>query len=80
MHLGFLLNFREGSLQVAPAKLKSVRKELGKFLTNSEISCRKTAAILGTVRSFLLGLPFFKAFKDTMVDFVNQQKNLGLGF
>ena len=73
-HIGFVLNFGEVSLQVAPAKLKSVRKELGKLVVKSEISCRKMAAILGTVRSFLVALPFFRAFTDNMVEFVNQQQ------
>ena len=71
-HLGFDLNFKEGCLQVAAAKLKAVRKDLGKLVTAREISCRKMAAILGTVRSFLVSLPFLRAFTDTMVEFVNQ--------
>ena len=57
-HLGFTLNFKEGALQVAPGKLKTVKKELGKLITKTEISCRKMAAILGVVRSFLVALPF----------------------
>ena len=77
MHLGFLLNFKEGSLQVAPAKLKGVRKKLGKLITKPEISCQKMAAILGTVRSFLVALPFLRAFTEKMVEFVNQQQIWG---
>ena len=34
-HLGFMLDLKKGSLIVPPQKLKSVRKELGKFLTKT---------------------------------------------
>ena len=79
-HLGFTLNFKEGALQVAPGKLKTVKKELGKLITKKEISCRKMAAILGVVRSFLVALPFLRAFTDLMVHFVNQHQNFGWDF
>ena len=73
----FTLNFEQGYLQVAPGKLKAVRKELGKLVTSANMSCRKMAAILGTVRSFLVALPFLRAFTDSMVQFVNLQQNFG---
>ena len=76
-HLGFSLNLKEGILEVPKHKLKSVRKELGKILTHNTLTCRKMAAILGSVRSFLMAMPFLRAFTDHMRDFVNQQANLG---
>ena len=79
-HLGFDLDFKTGFLRVPPGKLKAVRKELGKLVTKAQISCRKMAAILGTVRSFLVALPFLRAFTDTMVQFVNQQQRFGWDF
>ena len=75
--MGFDLNFQGGVLQVAPTKLKAVRKELGKLVTKEKISCRKMAAILGTVRGFLVALPFRRAFTDKMVGFVNMQQKFG---
>ena len=40
-HLGLDLNFKEGLLQVAPAKLKVDRRDLGKLVTLPKMSCRK---------------------------------------
>ena len=77
MHLGFLLDLEEGRLKICPQKLKMVRKELGKLVTAKEMSCRKMAAILGTTRSFLVALPFLRAFTDTLVQFVNLQQIWG---
>ena len=76
-HLGFQLDLKGGFLQVPTGKLKGVRKELGKIVTHSEMSCRKMAAILGVTRSFLTAMPFLRAFSDHMVAFVNQQENQG---
>jgi hypothetical protein len=72
-HLGFHVHLREGLLQVPPQKLKQVRKELGKLVTHSSLSPRKMAAILGTVRSFLVALPFLRAFTDEMKCFIDLQ-------
>jgi transcriptional regulator of met regulon len=76
-HLGFTVDFKHGTLQVPQEKLKAIRKELGKLLTHSVMSCRKMAAILGATRSFLMAMPFLRAFTDQLVQFVNQQENLG---
>jgi hypothetical protein len=35
------------------------------------------AAILGATRSFLMAMPFLRAFTDQLVQFVNQQEQLG---
>ena len=59
-HLGFVLDLKNGCLQVTQEKLKSVRRDLGKLLTRSDISCRKLAAILGQVRSFLTVIPLLR--------------------
>ena len=45
-HLGFLVDFAEGLLQVPKEKLRSFRKELGKIVTQGHMTCRKMAAIL----------------------------------
>ena len=79
-HLGFTLNLQDGVLEVPKSKLKSVRKELGKVLTHKALTCRKMAAILGSIRSFLMAMPFLRAFTDHMKDFVNQQAHLGWDF
>jgi transcriptional regulator of met regulon len=76
-HLGFTIDFKQGCLQVPQEKLKAIRKELGKLVTHSEMSCRKMAAILGATRSFLMAMPFLRAFTDQLVQFVNQQEILG---
>ena len=57
-HLGFHIDFKAGLLQVPSQKLKTVRRELGKLLTNTQVTPRKMAAILGIIRSFLIALPF----------------------
>ena len=41
------------------------------------MSCRKMAAIQGTVRSFLTALPFLRAFTDEMSLFINQHPSVG---
>lgn len=76
-HLGLQVDLERGLLQVPTAKLKSVRKELGKFLTQSTMTCRKAAAILGQVRSFLTALPCLRAFTDLLVQFVDQHSSHG---
>ena len=79
-HLGFVLNFQEGSLQVTPTKLKTVKKELGKLVTKSHISCRKMAAILGTVRSFFSGSTFPPSLHRHHGWICKSTTKLGLGF
>ena len=76
-HLGFTVNFKDGTLQVPQEKLKAIRKELGKILTHSEMTCRKMAAILGATRSFLMAMQFLRAFTDQLVQFVNQHEHFG---
>ena len=76
-HLGFTINFHHGTLQVPTEKLKSIRKELGKLITNKVMTCRRMAAILGSVRAFLTAMPFLRAFTDQMVQFVKNQEYLG---
>ena len=73
-HLGFQLDLKKGVLQVPTQKLKAVRKELGKFLIQQEMSCRKAAAILGQLRSFLTALPCLRAFSDHLVKFTENQR------
>ena len=79
-HLGFDLNLQEGKLQISPQKLKMVKKELGKLVTKDNLSCRKMASILGQVRSFLVALPFLRAFTDTMCQFVNVSTQKGWNY
>ena len=76
-HLGFMVDIQKGLLQVPQEKMKNIRKELGKILTHSEMTCRKMAAILGATRSFLMAMPFLRAFADQLVQFVNQQERIG---
>ena len=76
-HLGFMVDLKHGQLQVPQAKLKNVQKELGKLITHPTITCRRVAAILGSTRSFLMAMPFLRAFTDQLVQFVNQQENHG---
>ena len=72
-HLGFQIDLNKGVLQVPTPKLKTVRKELGKFLTQNEMTCRKAAAILGQLRSFLTALPCLRAFSDQLVKLTEKQ-------
>ena len=76
-YLGFTLNFTQGILEVPQQKLKMVRRELGKLVTHSQLTPRKVAAILGTVRSFLTALPFLRAFTDQICAFVKLQEEEG---
>ena len=76
-HLGFLLDLKVGCLSVPSEKLRSVRKELGKLVTHKDMSCRKMAAILGQVRSFLVAMPFLRAFTDKMLLFVKRNQVCG---
>jgi hypothetical protein len=79
-HLGFILNLKEGLLEVPGPKLKSLRKDLGQILVKKHLSCRKMAAVLGSLRSLLLALPFLRAFTDQFVQFVGLQKSKGWDF
>jgi hypothetical protein len=76
-HLGFTINFEQGTLEVPPEKLRSIRRELGKLLTHQSFTPRKMAAILGVVRSFLTALPFLRAFTDQMVQFTSLAQTVG---
>jgi transcriptional regulator of met regulon len=76
-HLGFSVDFKSGHLQVPKEKMRTIRKELGKLLTHSEMTTRKMAAILGSTRSFLMAMPFLRAFTDQLVQFVCQQEKQG---
>jgi hypothetical protein len=69
-HLGFVLNFQEGKVQLVPQKMKGIRKELGKFITKTEMSKRQISAILGQIRANLLALPFLRAFTGDLVEFL----------
>jgi hypothetical protein len=72
-HLGFVLNFQEGKLQLSPHKVKGIRKELGKFVTKSVMSKRQVAAILGQIRANLLAMPFLRAFTSLLVTFLAEK-------
>ena len=72
-HLGFVLNFQDGKLQISPHKLKGIKKELGKFVTKTSMSKRQVAAILGQVRANLLALPFLRAFTTLLVNFLAEK-------
>ena len=76
-HLGFVLDLKNGFLQVPKEKLRSVRKELGKLIIQDTLSIRKTAAILGQIRSFLTALPFLRAFTDEFVGFLKRNQVYG---
>jgi hypothetical protein len=76
-HLGLSVDLKHGFLQVPQEKLKTIRKEFGKLITHQAMSCRKMAAILGATRSFLMAMPFLRAFTDQLVQFVNQQETIG---
>jgi hypothetical protein len=69
-HLGFTLNFLTGRLEVPSHRVKSLRKELGKFLLKKSMAKRQVAAILGKIRSMLVALPFLRGFTDTLVRFL----------
>ena len=76
-HLGFRLDLAKGVLQVPTQKLKSVRKELGKFVVQDQMTCRQAAAILGQLRSFLTALPCLRAFSDHLMQFSNMHREKG---
>ena len=76
-HLYFTMDLKKGCLQGPQEKMKNIRKELGKILTHSQMTCRKMAAILGATRRFLMAMPFLRAFTDQLVQFVNQQEHIG---
>jgi hypothetical protein len=69
-HLGFVINFLEGKLQLSPQKVKGIRKELGKFVKKDDMSKRQVAAILGQIRANLLAMPFLRAFTSLLVAFL----------
>ena len=72
-HLGFVINFREGRLQLSPSKIKGIRKELGKFVTKSVMSKRQVAATFGQIRANLLAMPFLRAFTSLLVTFLAEK-------
>ena len=73
-HLGISINLAKGQLGVPQEKLRQIRRELGKLVTHTQISARKMACILGTVRSFLTAMPFLRAFSSHMLRFVDLHK------
>ena len=75
--MGFTMDLKQGCLKVPKEKLQSISKELGKLLTHKTMSCRKMAAILGATRSFLMAMPFLRAFTDQLVQFVKMQEKHG---
>ena len=77
MYTWLFFGSQGGVLKVPSEKLTTCRRELGKLLTHREMSCRKMAAILGQVRSFLTAMPFLRAFTDLMLQFVSHHRNLG---
>ena len=77
IHLGFTLNLKEGLLEVPGGKMKAMRKELGKLLVKKTLTCRKMASILGSLRSFLMAMPFLRSFTDHLMTFVQEQQYLG---
>ena len=76
-HLGFLIDFKSGTLQVPKEKIKTVKRELGKFLTHNTMACRKVASILGATRAFLQAMPFLRAFTDQMSTFLKTHQGKG---
>ena len=76
-HLDFAVDFKKGLLKVPREKLKTISRELGKLLTHEVLSCRKMAAILGATRSFLMAMPFLRAFTDQLVQFVKMERSHG---
>jgi hypothetical protein len=78
-HMGFTLNSQEGKLEITAETIKSVRKNLGKFLTKSMISKRQAAAILGQIRANLLSLPFSGAFTTLLVSFLASKNSAPWG-
>ena len=76
-HLGFHVDLKAGLLMVPKAKLKSIRKELGKLVTHSHLTPRKMAAILGVIRSFLTAMPCLRAFNSHMLQFIMEHRSLG---
>ena len=76
-HLGFILDFVAGTLQVPGPKMASLRKEMGKVVKMEQMSVRKMASILGSVRACLPAVPFLRAFTDQMLQFVSHSKHFG---
>ena len=76
-HLGFQIDFGKGVLTVPPAKLKSIRKDLGKIVLAKSMTARKMAAILGQVRSFLQAIPALRSFTDLMLGFIRNNQLQG---
>ena len=76
-HLGFIVDFQKGQLEVPPQKLKTVRKELGKILLAKELTCRKITSVLGQIRSYLVALPFLRLVTQQLHAFSILQKSHG---
>ena len=76
-HLGFLLNLEKGQLEVPPAKLKTIRKELGKVLLARKMTCRKISSVLGQVRSYPVALPFLRLVTQQLLKFSQQAQEKG---
>ena len=76
-HLGMVLYFENGVVEVPPCKLKVIQKELGKLVTHHSLTCRKVASILGQVRSYLVALPFLRLVTDQLLSFSNLHKTMG---
>ena len=79
-HLGFIIDFQKGQLEVPSQKIKTIRKELGKLILAEKLSCRKIASILGQVRSSLVALPFLRLVTSQLQTFTNLHKVYGWDF
>jgi hypothetical protein len=70
-------HFVEGVVLVPKHKQQAYRRELGKLVRLTSVSCRKMAAILGKLRSLLVAFPGLRAFTDEMAVFTTQATKEG---
>jgi hypothetical protein len=79
-HLGFIIDFQRGQLEVPPPRLKTIRKELGKVMVAQRLSCRKITSILGQIRCYLPALPFLRLVTQELLKFSQLNVEKGWDF
>ena len=60
-HLGMVLDFEKGVVEVPPHKLKAIQKELGKLVTHQRLTCRKSGQYFGAGSKLSGGFAFLEA-------------------
>ena len=64
--LGFMSNFREGTICVPPKRLYDVFRDVNRLASSNTPTIRRCASILGRIRSLLFAMPHIRLLSDNL--------------